>query len=106
MTIGENNRKRGAQRGYDGAKKIAGRKRHIVVETTGLVIRAVVHSADIRDADGAELVFEAVKEISSRLQKIWADMGYRGERLRQWILANTDWELEIVQWTWKPVAEQ
>ena len=76
------------------------------METTGLVIRAVVHSADIRDADGAELVFEAVKEISSRLQKIWADMGYRGERLRQWILATTDWELEIVQkprrWGWYP----
>ena len=76
------------------------------MDTTGLVIRAVVHSADIRDADGAELVFEAVKEISSRLQKIWADMGYRGEKLRQWILANTDWELEIVQkprrWGWYP----
>jgi len=67
------------------------------VDTTALVIRVVVHSADIRDADGAELVFEAVKEISRRLKKIWADMGYRGEKLRQWILANTDWELEIVQ---------
>ena len=66
----------------------------------------MVHSAEIRDADGAELVFEAVKEISHRLKKIWADMGYRGEKLRQWILANTDWELEIVQkpqrWGWYP----
>ncbi len=67
------------------------------LDTTGLVIRAVVHSAEIRDADGAKLVFEAIKEISHRLKKIWADMGYRGEKLRQWILANTDWELEIVQ---------
>ncbi len=58
-----------------------------VVDTTGLLIRAVVHSAEVRDADGAELIFEAVKEISHRLKKIWADMGYRGERLRQWILA-------------------
>jgi len=66
----------------------------------------VVHSAEIRDADGAELIFAAVKEVSHRLKKIWADMGYRGERLRQWILANTDWELEIVQkprrWGWYP----
>ena len=66
----------------------------------------MVHAADIRDADGAELIFEAVKEVSQRLKKIWADMGYRGERLRQWVLANTDWELEIVQkprrWGWYP----
>ena len=76
------------------------------MDTTGLMIRAVIHAADIRDADGAELVFAAVKEISQRLKKIWADMGYRGEKLRQWILANTDWELEIVQtprrWGWYP----
>ena len=97
MTNGEDDGKRGAQKGCDGGKKIAGRKRHIVVDTTGLLIRAVVHSAEIRDADGAEMVFGKVKEISERLKKIRADMAYRGERLRQWILANTDWELEIVQ---------
>lgn len=66
----------------------------------------MVHSADIRDADGAELVFEAVKEISRRLKKIWADMGYRGEGLRQSVVINTDWELEIVKkpsrWGWYP----
>jgi len=106
LTIGEDDGKRGAQRGCDGGKKIAGRKRHIVVDTTGLLIRAVVHSAEIRDADGAEMVFGKVKEISHRLKKIRADMAYRGERLRQWILENTDWELEIVQrprrWGWYP----
>lgn len=66
----------------------------------------MVHSADIRDVDGAELVFEAVKEISRRLKKIWADMGYRGEGLRQSVVINTDWELEIVKkpsrWGWYP----
>jgi transposase len=60
----------------------------------------------MRDADGAESVFVAVKEISERLKNIRADMGYRGERWRQWVLANTDWELEIVQrprrWGWYP----
>lgn len=70
------------------------------------MIRAVVHSADLRDADGAELVFAKAKEISHRLKKMWADMGYRGEKLRQWVSANTDWELEIVQkprrWGWYP----
>jgi len=67
----------------------------------------VVHAADIRDADGAELVFFAVEKVSDRLKKIWADMGYRGEKLRQWILTNTNWELEIVQkprrWGWYPI---
>ena len=48
------------QRGHDGGKKIAGRERHIVVGTTGLLMRAVVH-ADIRDTGGAELLFETVK---------------------------------------------
>ncbi len=66
----------------------------------------MVHSAEIRDAEAAELVFTKVNLISHRLKKIWADMGYRGERLRQWILENTDWELEIVQkprrWGWYP----
>ena len=46
------------------------RKRHIVVDTTELLILAVDHSAAIRDADGAELVFAKVKEISERLKKI------------------------------------
>ena len=52
------------------------------------------------------MVFAAVEENCLRLQKMWADMGYRGENLRQWIIANTDWELEIVQrprrWGWYP----
>jgi putative transposase len=59
-------------------------------------MRAVVHAADIRDADAAELIFETVRTISHRLKKIWADMGYRGEKPQQWISTNTDWELEIV----------
>ncbi len=66
----------------------------------------MVHSADLRDADGAELIFAAVKKVSRRLKKMWADMGYRGEGLREWIQANTDWELEIVKkpsrWGWYP----
>lgn len=70
-------------------------------------MRAVVHAADIRDAEGAELVFEIVNAISHRLKKIRADMGYRGEKLRQWVSANTDRELEIVnkprRWGWYPV---
>lgn len=40
-----------------------------------------MHSAEIRDADGAELIFAKVKEVSEKLKKIWADMAYRGEKI-------------------------
>jgi transposase len=77
-----------------------------MVDTTGLLIRAAVHSAEIRDADGAELIFKKVKDVAQRLKKVWADMAYRGARLRQWIAENTNWELEIVEkprrWGWYP----
>ena len=73
-------------RGYDGAKKIKGRKRHILVDTLGLILKVVVHAADMQDRDGARLVLE--KPVSNdlpRLQKIWADGSYSGEKLRHWV---------------------
>jgi putative transposase len=81
--------------GYDRAKKISGRKRHIVVDTTGLVIRAVVHSAGVADPDGAFCVL--TRDVSERLKHIWADMSYRGEALKQWINEECRWGLEIVK---------
>ncbi len=53
--IGEDNGKRGP-RGYDAGKKVSGRKRHIVVDTTGLLLAVVIHAANIQDRDGAGLV--------------------------------------------------
>ena len=69
----------GVIRGYDGGKKINGRKRHIWVDTLGLLIAVVVHAADIQDRDGGLLVFEKIKNMLSRLKLIWADGGYRGQ---------------------------
>ncbi len=66
-------------RGYDGGKKINGRKRHILVDTLGLLIAVVVHAADIQDRDGGLLVFERIKNVLSQLKLIWADGGYRGQ---------------------------
>jgi putative transposase len=76
---------KGGTHGYDGAKKIGGRNRHILVDMTGLVIRAVAHPADITDRDGAVLVLGAAKGVCDRLKLIWADMGYRGQLLKEWI---------------------
>ena len=66
-------------KGYDGGKKINGRKRHILVDTFGHLLRVVVHSAGIHDRSGlALLVGPAEQARSPRLEKIFLDKGYRG----------------------------
>jgi hypothetical protein len=73
----------GGPRGYDGGKKINGRKRHILVDTQGFVLNAVVQEADLADRDGAYEVLAPVTTRFPRLQRVWMDRGYRSERLRQ-----------------------
>jgi len=99
---------RGGPRGYDGGKKMSGRKRHLLVDTSGLVLNAVVHPADVADRDGARLVLAPSVEEDRlpRLKHLWADAGYRGTGLGEWI---TEWlglSMEIVQrrrrWVWVP----
>jgi putative transposase len=83
-------------RGYDAGKKVKGRKRHLLVDTLGLVLKVVVHTADIQDRDGAKLLFNKVKGCFPRLQRIWADGGYAGA-LIEWVQTTCQWILEIVQ---------
>jgi putative transposase len=83
--------------GDDGAKKLNGRKRHLLVETTGLLLRVLVHPADLRDADKAPWLLAATYEVCDRPQHIWADMAYRGQRLRTWVEDECGWILDIVQ---------
>jgi putative transposase len=83
------------QKGYDGGKKIQGRKRHIVTDTIGFILAVVVHSADIQDRDGAKLVLQQLRFRFPRLRKILADGGYTGE-LVVWVLQVTGWVLDIV----------
>lgn len=83
-------------RGYDAAKKVKGRKRHILVDTIGLLLIVVVHTANIQDRDGAKLVLEQVKGTFSRLKLIWADSGYSGQ-LIDWVNSVCGWVLEIVK---------
>ena len=82
--------------GYDAGKKVKGRKRHLLVDTMGLVLLVVVHAADIQDRDGAKLVFKAVQGLFPRLSLIWADGGYRGT-LVDWVKATFNWLLAIVK---------
>ncbi|MEO0841839.1 MAG: IS5 family transposase [Cyanobacteria bacterium J06643_5] len=69
---------KGGVRGYDAGKKTNGRKRHILVDTMGLILIVVVHAASIQDRDGAKLVFEKIYNLFPKLHLIWADAGYAG----------------------------
>ncbi len=67
--------------GFDAGKKIKGRKRHIIVDTLGLLLKGVVHAADIQDRDGATLVFDRLTARWSFIEKICGDGGYQGPRV-------------------------
>ena len=75
---------RGGVRGYDAAKKTLGRKRHILVDTLGLLLVVVVHAADVQDRDGARQVLQVLASKFRRLRLVWADGGYAGQ-LVEWV---------------------
>lgn len=82
--------------GYDAGKKINGRKRHILVDTMGLILIVVVHAASIQDRDGAKLVFDKICHVFPKLHLIWADAGYAGS-LVDWVKYFIGCGLEIVK---------
>ena len=74
----------GNERGYDAGKKVKGRKRPILVDTLGHLLKVIIHTASLQDRDGARLLLEALPAtLRLRLVLIWADGGYRGQ-LIQW----------------------
>jgi len=87
----------GGLRGYDAGKKIKGRKRHIVTDTLGNILDAVVHTADIQDRDGAPGLIESVRDNFPALVKIFADGGYAGPKLAAAIAHLGGLALEIVK---------
>ena len=93
--VGKDHGKRGP-RGYDAGKKVKGRKRHIVVDTLGLLLAVTVHPADIQDRDGARLVLRRLMGRFPRLQLIWADGAYGG-KLVAWAQTVAGWRLELVR---------
>jgi putative transposase len=92
----------GGPRGFDGGKKVSGRKRHVVVDTQGLVLRVVVHPANLHDRVGAKLVLQGLDHTSPRLRHLWADQGYAGA-LRDWTRQQTGIELEVVYPWWRQI---
>jgi putative transposase len=99
----------GKERGYDGAKKVKGRKRHLVVDTQGLVLMAKVHSANITDRDGIKLLLapEAGTGLHERLSHLWLDAGYTGQdRGAGWVERALGWTAEIVRHSPKLAPEE
>ena len=86
---------RGGAHGCDGGKKVNGRKRHLLVDTSGLVLCAQVHGANIADRDGARPLLEAAAARFAKLKHLWADAGYRGQ-LVAWIKEHLGWSVEVV----------
>jgi len=86
----------GEERGFDAGKRTVGRKRHIMVDTMGLLIAVVVHSAGIQDRNGARILGEAVKDKCIGLKKVFADAGYTGT-LIEWFKETLKSTLEIVK---------
>jgi putative transposase len=97
----------GEQRGYDGGKKVKGRKRHLLVDTEGLVLRAKVHAANLIDREGIELLLEGARKMFPRLSHLWLDAGYRGEdKGRGWVEKVLGWTVDLVQRPRKPASEE
>ena len=83
--------------GYDAHKNVKGRKRHLLVDTLGLVLSVYLTSADVQDRVGARCLLAGLKPFVPRLKKIWADGAYTGEKLAGWLKEQGGWELEIVE---------
>lgn len=86
----------GGVRGYDGAKKLSGRKRHVLVDVLGLVLTANVHSAAIQDRAGVPLVLAGIDQQFPRLAHVWVDQGYTGTG-KEWIERELGWSVEVVK---------
>ena len=88
----------GGPRGYDGGKKINGRKRHLLVDTQGTLLKTKVHPADIHDRAGAELLLEGLQHLFPTIELMWADTAYR--ELKDWLRRALGWQLSIPQHWW------
>jgi transposase len=87
----------GGPRGYDAGKKVKGRKRHILTDTTGLLVAATVHPADVQDRDGAVPLLAAICSLYPWLRHVFADGGYAGDKLATALAALGPWTMEIVK---------
>jgi putative transposase len=98
----------GEERGYDGAKKVKGRKRHLLVDTQGLVLKVRVHDARVVDREGIKLLLDpSSSDRLPRLSHLWLDAGYTGvDKGADWVQKVVGWTAEIVRHPRKLVPEE
>jgi len=87
----------GGPSGFDAGKKIKGRKRHILTDTEGNLVHAVIHAADIQDRDGAPLVLREIIKRFPWLRHVFADGGYAGDKLSQALRRLGKWTIKIIK---------
>ena len=80
-------------KGYDSGKHIKGRKRHVLVDTQGLLLKVKVQSTGIMDRDGIKLLLAGAKQAIPRLRHVWLDGGYNGKK------KGKDWVEKVLGWT-------
>jgi putative transposase len=91
---------------------VKGRKRHLLVDTLGLVLRVLVHPADVPDQEGGQWLLEASDELVEafpRLQQVWADTAYH-DRFVAWVREMLGWRVQVVKrparWRWMPPGQE
>ena len=93
----------GEERGYDAGKCIKGRKRFVLVDTLGLLLAVKVVAASVSEKAGAKLLIEKIwansllKELCGKIEIVWADGGYQGDDLYDWVANLTGWLWEVVK---------
>ena len=88
----------GEQRGRDNAKNVDGRKRHIVVDSRGLLLAVLVTAASVDDARAAATLFGRLDgQPVSQVKRMYADSKYHNHALYEWVEANARWELEVIR---------
>ena len=87
----------GGPRGFEAARKVKGRKRHLLTDTGGLPVAARVHAADIQDRDGAPDLLASIRHGFPWLRHVFADGACSGPRLRAALQGRGQWTLEIVR---------
>jgi putative transposase len=96
----------GEERGYDGGKKVKGRKRHLLVDTEGFLLKAKIHSAKVMDYEGIKSLLRKADERFPRLRHLWLDAGYRGEgKGADWVEKTLGWTVDLVERPRKPAPE-
>jgi putative transposase len=96
----------GEERGYDGGKKVKGRKRHLLIDTEGFVLKVKVHGAKVMDYEGIEALLLGADRRLPRLSHPWLDAGYRGEgKGAAWVQKTPGWSVDVVERPKQPAPE-